>query len=167
MRRYAVRFLVAILTFAIGVTLSLALGLFKPHEVRISSHTFGRRSCPKEFVFVRPAIGTSDQNVDSPLKLVYLGKTSNPSLGSDLRTQVSLENVSGRRITQYALSSERIWQSSEKGGVSFQDWTSDDGLEPGESRTITLPLNVEGLTMRVVQVRFEDGSTWTNLRYIR
>src|ERR1044072_7871062 len=110
MRRYSVRFLVAILTFAIGVTLSLILGLFKPTEVRVSPTWERRHDCPQKFRVYRPALLTVDTEMTDPLKLVYLGDTV------DGRMRFLVENRRDQPISTYTITGSEIWGTDGKEG---------------------------------------------------
>ena len=81
--------------------------------------------------------------------------------------QLSIENIGSKRVSEYAVSGEKIWKTSEKTSNNFFNWSFDEVLDPGESRVITLPLNTEGMSFRVAVVRFEDGSIWKNPRESR
>ena len=97
MRRYAVRFLVAILTFALGVALSLALGLFKPQEIKITETWSKRPPCPKKFRVARPAFLTIDSEASDPLKLIYLGESP------DRRMKFLVENRKDQTISGFSI----------------------------------------------------------------
>lgn len=162
MRRYSVRFLVAILTFAIGVTLSLILGLFKPAQVRISPTWERRHDCPNKFRVYRPALLTLDTETNDPLKLVYLGDTL------DGRMQFLVENRRDQPITGYTITGNEIWGTHAGGGESVSVFSSDVVLAPGESTSIiAFPRNPEGVSVRVSSVTFQSGFTWINPRETR
>jgi hypothetical protein len=164
MRRYAVRFLVAVLTFGIGVALSLAFGLFKFQNTKFEVREWKRsKACPKGFV-ARPAFVTVDSQPADPVKLVYLGTISDRSRWEGNQIRLSIENRSDKTVSQYLLNGRKIWQTSEKAGNSFQDHSFIGVLNAGESRLMTLPHGSEGMSYSLVMVRFEDGSTWTNSR---
>jgi hypothetical protein len=161
MRRYAVRFLVAILTFGLGVTLSLVFGLFKPQpreEFNNAVLTVRRTSCGREFRVVRPAFITIDNELSDPVKLVYLGETP------ERRMQLSIENRRDQAITGYSISAERIWGPDNRRGSANFSWTSNVVMEPGEWRSIELPRDSDGLLLRVSNVTFQSGFTWNNPR---
>jgi hypothetical protein len=164
MRRYAVRFLVAVLTFGIGVAISLALGLFRVQETEFVHREWTLSGCPKRFRAARPAFLTIDSQPTEPLKLVYLGTTSDPAGSEEGRMRFLVENRSNRTVSGYAISATQIWKTNEKSAARDLDWTAFDVLQPGESRTTTLPRSAEGLSLRVGRVNFQDGSVWTNPR---
>jgi hypothetical protein len=168
MRRYGLRFLVAILTFGIGVALSLALGLFRVPDTKIASFEWsGRTSCSKKFRLARPAVPPVDIELSDPLRLLHFGTTPDSSRQAELRRQFLVENTSEKTVTGYLISGERIWKTTEKERHNFFDWSSNDLLKPGESRAFTIPPHAEGLSLRVIKVTFQDGSTWTNPRPTR
>lgn len=164
MRRYAVRFLVAVLTFAIGVVLSLAFGLFKVQETRINVWEYRRsRDCPKKFRVARPAFLNIDTQSTDPLGLVYLG-TAPDIAGSDQgRMRFAVGNRSEKTISGYWIKANEIWKTDGKPSRGLE-WTAFEMLEPGDTSTISIPGNAEGSSLRVFQVTFKDGSTWTNPR---
>lgn len=165
MRRYAVRFLVAVLTFGIGVALSLALGLFKFQNTKSVQRKWSPRDCPKRFVVVRPAFLTVDSRATDPLKLVYLGTTEDASRGDEVRVRFTVANNSDKTISGYWITAREIWDRNGKSTSSRGlDWTAFEVLEPGDASTISLPRNAEGASLRVAKVNFQDGSTWTNPR---
>ena len=157
MRRYAVRFLVAVLTFGIGVALSLAFGLFRVKDTNDGLREWTVSTCRKKGFVARPAFLTVDVRSTDPLTLVYLGREAG-------RMQLAVGNRSNQTVSHYLITSERIWETNRKSSVRGFDWTSTEVLEPGETTTITLPLNTEGLSLRVARVNFEDGSAWINPR---
>ena len=165
MRRYSVRFLVAILTFAIGVTLSLILGLFKPAQVKVSPTREKRHDCPQKFRVFRPTSVkvTVDSELSDPVNLVYLGETP----GHQLRFLV--ENRRDQVVSGYTINGTQI--GLENGSVGESDlllWGSDNVLRPGESISLTtLPQYVDGLSVRVSSVTFQSGFTWINPRETR
>ena len=160
MRRYAVRFLVAILTFGIGVTLSLLLGLFKPQEIMMGQ-TWSRSSCSKSFRYVGPQLVTVHNNSEGPLKLVYRGTNFERAQSGVL---VSVENTSSKRVSDYLISGEKSYETSGRTSHKFMDRNFTQALDPGESRLITLPLNFDGMALYVTRITFEDGSVWSNPR---
>jgi hypothetical protein len=95
------------------------------------------------------------------MKLVYLGTTTDLSRGEELRMRFSVENRSNKTVSRYWLSASELWGRS---GARGLDLTVFEFLEPGESKTTTLSRSVEGTSLRVVKVEFQDGSTWINPR---
>ena len=165
MRRYAVRFLVAVLTFSIGVALSLAFGLFRVQETRIDVREFRRsRDCPKRFRVARPEFLNVDSQSTDPLGLVYLGTTPDITRGDQVRMRFSVGNRSDKTISGYWISADEIWKTEGTSGARDLDWTAFEILGPGETSTITLPGNAVGSSLRVAKVAFKDGSTWINPR---
>ena len=166
MRRYAVRFLVAVLTFGIGVALSLAFGLFRVHETtRLTFREYRHsRDCPKKFRVARPAFLNVDSQSTDPLGLVYLGTTEDITHGGQVRMRFAVGNRSEKTISGYWLSTSDIWKTEGTPESRDFDWTAFEILEPGATNTILLPRQVEGSSLRVVKVTFRDGSTWNNPR---
>jgi hypothetical protein len=159
MRRYGFRFLAAILTFGLGVALSLVFGLFRVPATKFVHTEWRETSCPKR-LRVLGTVPIVDSQFGDPLKLEYVGKMD----GRDVRFRVRLENRTGRTITSYAISGQENWDANGRRGVRFQDWNSSEVLVPGESRVLTLARADEGLSLRVDTVNFEDGSVWINPR---
>ena len=159
MRRYAIRFAVAVLTFGLGIGLSLILGLFKPQQVKSGFVYIRRSSCSRQLRPVRAPFVTVDSEVGDPLKLVYLGETS------DGKMDFVVTNQRQQAISGYSLSSESIWRSQSRDGnnASFA-FTSNEVLDAGESRSIQIPRGADGLTIRVSTVTFQSGFTWMNSR---
>jgi hypothetical protein len=169
MRRYAVRFLVAVLTFGIGILVSLAFGLFTVKNTAVVHwEQSPPKSCSKRFRIVnqaRPAFLTIDTLVSDPLKLVYLGATPEIPHGEDVRMRFSVENNGDKTISGYSISASEIW--ARDGVKKNLDWTAFEVLEPGQTSTISLPRNAEGFSLRVAKVNFQDGSTWINPRVLQ
>jgi hypothetical protein len=163
MRRYAVRFLVAVLTFGIGVALSLVFGLFRVRETTTSYILESRRGCPKQFKLSASPVFTIDSERSDPLRLTYLGATSDSRYPLAHQQEFRVENTTGNTIVGYSVSGERIGQK----GATFFDWTSNRVLLPGESEKVVLPANAEGLLVRVNQVTYQSGFSWINPRGVR
>jgi hypothetical protein len=163
MRRYAVRILVALLTFGLGVALSLVFGFFKPRQVFVSDVTWSRRPpCRKQFQVARPEFVTTDTQLSDPLKLVYLGETS------DGRMRFLIENRRDQTILGYSIRGDRIWGSDGQPGLTLFEWHSGDLLGPGETRSIiTAPRTADAVSLRVSTVTFQSGFTWINPRDTR
>ena len=162
MRRYSVRFLVAILTFAIGVTLSLILGLFKPAQVKISPTWERRHDCPNKFRVYRPALLTVDTEMNDPLKLVYLGDTL------DGRMRFLVENRRDQPISSYTITGNEIWGTDGREGQTVFVFSSEDVVAPGEtSSIIAFPRNPQGVSVRLSRATFQSGFTWINPREAR
>ena len=162
MRRYAVRFLVALLTFALGVVLSLVLGLFKPQQAFVSDITWSKRPpCPKKFRVARPEFLTIDTQLGDPVKITYLGETS------EGRMKFLVENRRDQAISEYAIRADRMWASDGRNPIVFE-WISGQYLGPGETRSITAaPRGSEPVSLRVATVTFQSGFTWINPRDTR
>jgi len=162
MRRYAVRFAVAVLTFGIGIALSLALGLFKPHQFHSDFVYVRRSSCSRQMRQVRPVLVTVDSEAGDPVKLIFLG--SRP----DRQLEFSLENQRDQVVSGYTLTGERMWTShSAEGENTTFNFRSFEMLGPEESRTISLPPAAEGMKLRVGTVTFQSGFTWINSRDLK
>ena len=163
MRRYAVRVLVAILTFAFGVALSLAFGLFKPQEIRIADTWSSRRPpCPKKFRVARPAFLTVDSETSDPVVLTYLGE------GPDGRMKFLVENRKDQMVSRFSIKGNEIWGTEGAPGRTIFEWSSEDFLRPGEARPIiTTERGAEALSFRVPAVTFQSGFTWINPRETR
>jgi hypothetical protein len=164
MRRYVVRFIVAVLTFGIGVALSFTLGLFKFSHTKFAHRNSGCKDSPKRFRGARPAFLTVDSQAGDPLRLVFLRTTEDAARGNEVRMRFSVANNSDKTISGYWITASEIWGTNRQPGVRDLDWTAFEVLEPGEASTISLPRNAEGTSLRVAKVTFQDGSTWINPR---
>ena len=164
MRRYAVRFLVAVLTFGLGVVLSLAFGLFKSSPSTFVLQGESRRDCSKKFRVARPAFLTVDSQSTDPMRLVYLGNPNDASGRYEQRMRFAVGNSTDKTISGYWITSKELWESNGKPGKKNLEWTAFEVLGPGETSTISLPRTAEGSSLRVAKVSFQDGSTWINPR---
>ncbi len=165
MRRYAVRFIVAVLTFGIGVALSLAFGLFRAKETRIHVREYRRSSdCPKRFRVARPAFLNVDSQSTDPVALVYVGTSPDITRGDQVRMRFTVGNRSEKTIQEYWVTASEIWKTEGKSGEKDLDWTAFEILAPGDTSTISLPGIAEGSSLRVAKVTYRDGSTWINPR---
>jgi len=158
MRRYAVRFLVAVLTFSIGVAFSLFLGLFMSRDAKSTETWTISDRCRRSRVVTRPAFLRVDTELSDPLKLSYLGPTSGQGM------KLLVENRRDQTISGFSLSGKRIWSRHGSEAETTFTWNSDRFLRPGETELITLPPNTEGLSVLVDEVTFESGFTWINPR---
>ena len=163
MRRYAVRFLVAVLTFGLGVALSLVFGLIKPRENFVSEVTWTRRPpCPKKFRVARPEFLTIDTQLSDPLKVSYLGETP------EGRMKFLVENRRDQTISEFSIRADRMWGSDRYPGPPVFEWISGEFLRPGETRLITtVARGPEAVSLRVSTVTFQSGFTWINPRDTR
>jgi hypothetical protein len=165
MRRYAVRFIVAVLTFGIGVALSLAFGLFRAKETRINVREYRRSpDCPKRFRVARPAFLNIDSQSSDPVALVYIGTSPDITRGDQVRMRFTVGNRSEKTIQEYWVTASEIWKTEGKSGERDFDWTAFEILGPGDTSTISLPGIAEGSSLRVAKVTYRDGSTWINPR---
>jgi hypothetical protein len=165
MRRYAVRFLVAILTFGLGVALSLVFGLFSVRDTKTLYKLEGRRNCPKE---LRVLSGSPFLRIDTeqgdPVRLTYLGTTSDSHHPRGIQREFRIENTTGNTVVEYWIRGERIGQTN---GSSTFDWSSNRVLRPGDSHKLTLPAESQELLLRVNQVVYQSGFSWVNPRGTR
>ena len=159
MRRYAVRVLVAVLTFAIGVAFSLFLGLFKFQDFKSANTWTLSDRCGKRKVVSRPAFLRVDSELSDPLKLSYLGPTSTEGM------KLLVENRSDQTIYGFSLTGKRLWSRHGKAGETSFTWNKDGvAIAPGHTQLIELPQNTEGLSVLVNEATFESGFTWINPR---
>ena len=164
MRRYAVRFLVAVLTFGIGVVLSLAFGLFTVRDTAFVNREWSRpKSCSERYRLAqrtKSAFIHVDTRHTDPVIFAYLGTSQDASRGDEVRMRFSVENNSDKTVSSYWITASEIKDGVRKG----LDWTAFEVLEPGQTSTISLPPDAEGSSLRVARVSFQDGSTWINPR---
>ena len=158
MRRYAVRFLVAVLTFGLGVTLSLVLGLFKPQDIRYATTWTSKKPCPK-FRVSRPDFLTVDTELSDPLRIVYLGDSP------DGYMKFLVENRADQPIAGFSLRGNHIWREHGTVDQPIFSWGTSELLAPGESTSITTVRRVpNAMSLRVSAVTFQSGFTWINPR---
>lgn len=161
MRRYGVRFLVAVLTFGLGIAFSMFLGLFRFQETKsAATWVYSKRDCPKSRV-VSPPLLRVDTELSDPLKLSYLGPSGEQGM------KLLVENRRDQAITGFSLAGKRLWRrhGTERETAFTWNWDSASVLRPGETLMINLPANTEGLSVLVDEVTFESGFTWVNPRF--
>jgi hypothetical protein len=168
MHRYGIRILVAVLTFALGVGLSMVFGLVRFPETNIAQMLRNPSSCGRKVRMARPPLLAVDSQPHEPLKLVYLGAVPAPHDVRELRMELRVENRSEQTVAGYSISSQKIWKADGTAGGRTLEWDSNVLLRPGESRVITVTRDAgHALSLRVEKVTFEDGSIWSNPRVAR
>lgn len=170
MHRYGIRIVVAVLTFALGVGLSMVFGLLRLPETKIAQmlRTPSPRSCGRKVRMARPPLLAVDSQPNEPLKLVYLGAAPASHDVRELRMELRVENRSDQTVAGYSISSQKIWKADAMAGGRTLEWDSNVLLRPGESRVITFTRDAgHALSLRVEKVTFEDGSIWANPRTAR
>ncbi|HEX5874514.1 MAG TPA: hypothetical protein VFY60_07675 [Pyrinomonadaceae bacterium] len=81
-----------------------------------------------------------------------------------------VENRRDQTISGFSLSGKRLWRDHGTEGETAFSWNSDGVwnssgvLRPGETLTINLPRNTDGISVLVDEVTFESGFTWINPR---
>ena len=165
MRRYGVRFLVAVLTFGLGVAFSMFLGLFRFQDSqRAGTWVYSSAGCRKSRVVGAPLLRV-DTELSDPLKLSYLGPSA------DRGMKLLIENRRDQTVSGFSLAGKRLWRrNGTEGETAFTwnsnfDWNSGSALRPGETLMINLPAYTEGLSVLVDEVTFESGFTWVNPRF--
>jgi hypothetical protein len=164
MRRYGVRFLVAVLTFGLGVAFSMFLGLFRFPEFAPANRYTLSNGCRKARVARAPLLRV-DTELSDPLKLSYLGPSSSQGM------KLLVENRRDQTISGFSVTGKRLWSTGGTHGETAFTWDSSDSLwnsdgvlRPGENLVINLPRNTDGLAVLVDEVTFESGFTWINPR---
>ena len=165
MRRYGVRFLVALLTFGIGLALSSLLGVFglfrtahEPLRVFVS-----KPRCPKK-ESVRTQVRVQSYEAE-PILLSYVkAPLSTAERGND-EVVVLIENRSGKTITSYHIAGSKTL-TGRPGHDTTLDQTGSVILKPGQSLPVILPpvFNTAAM-LQVARVEFEDGTTWRSPGY--
>lgn len=158
MRRYAVRVLVAVLTFALGVAFSLFLGMFRFQEYKSTETFIFSKGCPKTRAVSRPAFLRVDSEYGDPLKVSYLGPTSTQGM------KLLVENRREQTISGFSLRGKRLWSHNGRDAAASFAWSSNQVLYPGDTQVIELPANTEAVSVLVDGVTFESGYTWINPR---
>jgi hypothetical protein len=158
MRRYAVRVLVAVLTFGLGVAFSLFLGLFKFQESKFVDGFTISSNCGRAKRVSRPAFLRVDSELSDPLKLSYLGPTSDSGM------RLLVENRREQTISGFSLRGKRIWGNQGRENETSFTWNAGRMLHPGDTQLVELPPNTEGSSVLVDDVTFESGFTWINPR---
>jgi hypothetical protein len=176
MRRYLVRFAVAVLTFAIGVAISISLGLFKPrYQDRAfayrEGHRCGKRFVVQESVIVQvPRVETIDasspavsiENTENqPLKLTYLSSNSDSYGSPKQQMRFLVTNRSNDTVEAYAID----WHTAANGEQQRSGSIgSDMRLKPGATEVVTITRERgECMYLRFANAEFADGSRWNNL----
>lgn len=155
MRRYSIRFLVALLTFLLGVALSFVFGAVKGiRYLQTYTSNCSRQISAKE---ITPALPVIDAEPYEPLQLVHLRTTRHPANPRLSQVHVLIRNRSEQTISEYVVGSA----GRSRNALSFID--EESPLGSGEARTVTFSSRVDTpLILRVEMVKFEDGSVWKN-----
>lgn len=167
MRRYVVRFLVAILTFGLGVGLSLAFGLFKFQNTHFGHRDWKRTDCPQKVRLDHASFLTVDNNAQDPLRLVYLGYARGLNSGEGLRMRFAVTNRSDKVVSGFSITASDSGETKTNSEAMDLDWTALEVLEAGETSTISLPRHAQASSLRVAKVNFANGSVWINPRLSR
>ncbi len=169
MHRYFVRFLVAALTFGIGVVLSLVPALFTSKGTRVARSYRAKPPCRKRVKTIESPLVSIDNRAHEPLKLLYVSTTVDPTDSQKLRVGLLVENVSAQSVSGYSISCKRSWSTPQGAEDSvIHSWGSHKILMPGEAQPITFSCNADqALALRVEIAKFSDGSLWNNPRDAR
>jgi hypothetical protein len=164
MSRYVVRFLVAVLTFSIGIALSLALGLLTPRAHKAGGFYLST-SCGRHLGQFSPLLANPS---DGPLGLRFVSTVVDLKDQDKLLVTLRVHNSGNREITGYTISCGREGASNRQAplpvflGTPRIGW-EDISLEEGATRFVTVRCDVDQfLNLRVESVNFGDGSTWNN-----
>jgi hypothetical protein len=157
MHRYFVRFLVAALTFVVGVVISAVPIFHSTTNYELVRHD-KRRPCPKRTALF-PAV-TINNLPTEPLRLSYLSSNLDPSDSNRVIVQVLVENQSGQDISDFAVDyhTDGTGSSNFGGRESFAM-----PLQQGATRIVTIKTD----SNREIQVwpaytQFIDGTYWVN-----
>lgn len=161
MRRYSVRFLVALLTFGIGVALTLVFGLIAGKHRRVDARRWEFSSCRRQIRLLRPPFLSIDSQPNEPLKISYLGAAPDRFDAGKVRMRFLVENRSDQTVSAYSVTCKKGWGANKVGEEAVVAWYSNDVLRPGESQSITFSWEAdEALTLRLETARFQNGSAW-------
>jgi len=174
MRRYLVRFAVAVLTFAIGVSISIALGLFKPSFQSRDYAYHERRGCGRRAVQVqaiqvpepvavevpvRRGVLFANNLPNQPLNVQILSSEAIPTDSLKRQARLLVENRSSQRVDSFVVS----WETRSSGVLQQRgSVNSNTVLQPGASDILTVDYEGgESLSIQVTSVVFANGSHWT------
>jgi hypothetical protein len=169
MRRYFIRFAVAVLTFVVGVALSLALGIFKPNTQNGGLAFQSRRGCGKRFMqpprVVAEGSGSRVMSIentpDEPLRLSYVSTESTAFGDSEKRmVRFLVENSSSLAVESYSVQ----WKSSSGSNEREHGFiVTGRSLQPGASEVITVTRNAaDSMWISIYSITFSNGSKWNN-----
>jgi hypothetical protein len=168
MHRYFVRFLVAALTFVVGVVIS-AVPIFHSTTNQEVVRDGKRRPCPKRTVLladlqdsspsIPPVAVTINNSPAEPLRLRYLSSNLDPSDSGSLVVQLLIENQSGQDIGGYAID----YHTDGSAGGNSRSTERSALLLPGASRIVAIRCNSSGrIQVWPAYADFSDGSRWVS-----
>jgi hypothetical protein len=166
MHRYLLRALVAVLTFAIGVVLSLVPRLFTQDATTVANTRYAYSvRCRNR---IRAPLLSIDNQPNEPLKLLYVATTVDPTDSQKIRVQFLVRNEGDQAVSGYSVRCKKGYSVNDASGETVLNWDSDSILTPGESQPIAFSCDAgQPLSLRVDTARFSDGSTWNNPRDAR
>src|SRR5258705_10365448 len=113
MHRYLIRILVALLTFAVGVVVSLSTGVFsRPAGKNLPT----RYPCSRSRAVVSAPAMTIESQPDEPLKLLYSSTSLDFTNSGKRQVHFLVENVSDRDIRNFSVNYLSSWASKREGG---------------------------------------------------
>ena len=166
MHRYLIRILVALLTFAVGVVVSLSTGIFsRPAGTNLPV----RYPCSRNRVVVSAPSMTIESQPDEPLKLFYSSTSLDFTNSGKRQVHFLVENVSDRDIQNFSVNYLSSWASKREGGgggIFVGDNVRGNLLRAGDSKTITIDSDYDQmLQLWVSSAEFLDNSRWDNPRH--
>jgi hypothetical protein len=166
-QRYIIRFLVAVLTFIIGLMLSAVLGLFHSPATKVPPVTSHHRW--SEFT-PSPLLSIETQQ-NGPLKLLYSSTSIDTADANKRQVHFVVENTSRDNIKAYTISYSSSCRSDTKGAegaVFVQAKSQKEIFKAGELQTVTIECDADRmLSLWIASAEFVDGSHWSNGQYFK
>jgi len=164
MYRYAARFSVALLTFAIGLLVSAVPGIFNRAPARARHVSF----CHRKVGHVPSPVMSIGTQPNEPMKIFYLSTSLDPADPNKRQVHFLVENRSDRDIKGFTISYRSSWASNTKGGgggVSVMANPQEQVFRPAESQVVTINCDADQvLTLWLNSAEFADGSHWNNVQ---
>lgn len=165
MYRYGIRFIVALITFAIGLLVSAVPNLFNRAPL---VNARARHSCHRKMGYAPSPMMSIGTQPNEPLKILYVSTSMDPADPNKRQVHFLVENKSDRDIKGFTISYHSGWNSNTKGrgdGVSVVADSQGQVFGTEESQVVTISCDADQmLNLWLDSAEFADGSHWNSVQ---